>query len=111
MVGEKSIIEFGKNRHLMGILVDLVQILAMLLKSSSFVPTLSHSRIILPLIEQPQMLIVFIVQSPKRKELVQVWNVTTVDTRSWSRLCRSNGMNRMHTNIRKLGRQSMLNRE
>lgn len=70
MVGEESVIELGKNRYLMRILIDLAQILAMLLKRSRFVPTLSNPRIVLPLIEQPQMLIVGIIQSPNRKELV-----------------------------------------
>lgn len=111
MIGEECIIEFGKNCHLMRILMNLAQILAMLVKCPGFIPALGHSGIILPLIEQPQMLIIGIIQSPYGEELVQMRNITAVDAGARSRFSRTNRVHGMNTDIRKLGRQGLLDRE
>lgn len=111
MVGEESIIKLGQDRHLMRVLMDFAQILAVLVKSPGLIPALGHSRIILPLIEQPQMLVICIIQSPYGEELVQMRNVTAVDTGPRGRFSGTNGVHGMNTDIGKLGRQGLLHRE
>lgn len=111
MVGEESIIELGKNRHLMRILVNLAQVLAVLVKCPSFIPALGHSGVILPLIEQSQMLIIRIIQRPYGEELVQMRNVPAIDERASGRFGGTNGVHGMNTDIGKFGRQCLLDRE
>lgn len=73
------VVEFGQNRHLMRILVDLAQIFTVLLQRSRLVPALRHARVVLPFMEQLQMRRVVVVQMDHGEKLVQVRYVAAVD--------------------------------
>lgn len=110
MVGEESIVELGQHRNLVRVLVDLAQVLAMLVERAGLVPALRDARIVLPLVEELQVLLVGVVERPDGEELVQVRDVAAVDHRARRGLGRPHWVHGVHAHVGELGREGVLDR-
>ncbi|KAI6754513.1 hypothetical protein HG530_012265 [Fusarium avenaceum] len=86
-VGKGCVVEEAQHGELVRVLVDVLQIGAVLIESASLHPARCDTGVVLPLVEQTQMLRVLVVQSDEVEVLVQGRDVATVDAiaTSWLR--------------------------
>lgn len=69
--------------------MQLTQILSVLFESSRLVPTSSHEWVILPLVEEAQMLVIPVVEREHAEMLVKMGDISAVDDRAAFGLLRS----------------------
>lgn len=87
----------------MGVLVDVAQVLAVLLQRARLVPALRHARVVLPLVEQAQVLGVLPVERDHGEGLAQVRDPAAVDDGAGRGLGRAHGVPRLLAPLRVLG--------
>lgn len=86
IVREACLVEAAEQAQNMRVEVELAEIFAVLVHRAGLVPAFGDSRIVLPNVEQFDVLIVLPVDHLKREVLVELWNVAAVADRSGSRL-------------------------
>ena len=82
VVREACFVEAAEQAQNMRVEVQLTEVLAVLVERASFVPAFGDSRVVLPGVEQFQMLFVLPVDHFEREVLVQLRDVATVADRS-----------------------------
>lgn len=76
----------------MRVTVELAEVLAVFVHRTGLIPAFGDSRVILPNIEQSDVLIVLPVDHLKGEVLVELWDVAAVADRSGSRLGLTRGV-------------------
>jgi hypothetical protein len=76
---EQDIIKRREHGQDMRVLVELPEVLAMLIHGSSFIPPRSNTWIVLPFVEEIEMISIGVVESNHREVLFQVWYPSAVD--------------------------------
>lgn len=78
VVGEARLIEAAEQAQNVRVEVKLAEVLAVLIERASLVPAFGDARVVLPGVEQLQVLIVLPVNHFEREVLVQLWDVAAV---------------------------------
>lgn len=87
-VGEKDAVKRGQHGKLVRVLVHLAQVLAVLGQGARLVPALRDARVVLPRVEQVEVLGVGVVERDHAELLAQMGDVAAVDGATGSRLGR-----------------------
>ena len=82
VVREARLVEAAEQAQNVRVEVELAEILAVLIERASLVPAFGDARVVLPGVEQLQVLIVLPIDHFEREVLVQLWDVAAVADRS-----------------------------
>lgn len=85
-ISKKYVVKCREHGQNVGVFVQLAEILAMLIQCPGFVPSSSDTWIILPIVEQLEVLVIGVVESNHSKMLLKMGYPSAVDDGPWLRL-------------------------